>query len=664
MADETKNRKPSQAGQYYLTEKIAQGGMAEIYKGLAYDANGLKRTVCIKKILPHISSNPEFIESLIDEAKIAVTLSHGNIAQTYDLGKVEDDYFIVMEHINGKSLSQVAKKASREKKLVPLPLVCHFISEVANGLDYIHRRTDSEGHPLHIVHRDMSPQNVIISYSGTVKIIDFGIAIAANRLGLTEVGILKGKFAYMSPEQAKGESLDHRSDIFSLGVMLFELITGKRLFKAEDNRETIRNVRKANVPLVCSLRPELPEAFETICQKALAKDRRKRYRAASEFRDDLLKLLHTHYPEFRQSDASSFMQTLFAEELKQNMEKQEATPHLIIDSTQSALAEEKTEHTGAGKIPENMRDFFLEDFVEEKSDDENENKISPSENEEPADETPDSFPHEEKTEKHKSEKKSYKTLFSLLIAGITLLLIFSTWYLTKTSQQITTVVKDAQLMLSFEPGEAQVLFDGKEVGTLSPLSLDSISPQNTHELSISKEGYEPYEKELLFANGETRTLHILLKEIPPALASLQISSQPSGAKIFLNEQETPYKTPTTLSELKPGPYTIGLYLENYKFWKRKIVLKENDKTNYDIELGLDFGSAVITSQPSDALVFLNGKPSGQTPLKLEHLEPGKIYQVEIWHEGYEHARQEIKIKPGRDEQVRVTLQKEIEKGTQ
>jgi len=192
MADETHNPKPSQAGQYYLTEKIAQGGMAEIYKGLAYDANGLKRTVCIKKILPHISANPEFIDSLIDEAKIAVTLSHGNIAQTYDLGKVEDDYFIVMEHINGKSLSQVAKKVYREKKLVPLPLVCHFISEVANGLDYIHRRTDSEGHPLHIVHRDMSPQNVIISYSGTVKIIDFGIAIAANRLGLTEVCILKG----------------------------------------------------------------------------------------------------------------------------------------------------------------------------------------------------------------------------------------------------------------------------------------------------------------------------------------------------------------------------------------------------------------------------------------------------------------------------------------
>jgi len=466
----------------------------------------------------------------------------------------------------------------------------------------------------------------------------------------------------MSPEQAKGESIDHRSDIFSLGVMLFELITGKRLFKAEDNRETIRNVRKASIPFVTSLRPELPEEFESICQKALAKDRRKRYRAASEFRDDLLKLLHTHYPEFRQSDASHFMQTLFAEELKQSMEKQEATPHLIIDSTQSALAEEKTEHTGAGKIPENMRDFFLEDFVEEKSTGEKDNYETASENEESADEDLASFPHEEKTEKREPEKKSHKTLFSFLIAGITILLIFSTWYLTKTSKQANAVVQDAQLMLSFEPAEAHVLFDGKEVGTLSPLSLNSVSPQNTHELSMSKDGYEPYEKELLFANGEMRTLHILLKEIPPALASLHISSQPSGAKVFLNEQETPYRTPTTLNELKPGPYTIGLYLENYKFWKRKVVLKENDKTNYDIELGLDFGSAVITSQPSNALVFLDGKPSGQTPLTLDHLEPGKVYQVEMWHEGYEHAKQEIKIKPGRDEQVRVTLQKETEKG--
>src|SRR3989338_5882865 len=164
--------KPTQAGQYYLLEKIAQGGMAEIYKGLAYDLAGIKKTVCIKKILPHIAASREFIDMLVDEAKIAVKLNHGNIAQIYDLGKVGDDYFIVMEYVDGQNLSKIHKKFLRKKEKIPLPIVCMIVSEVSNGLNYMHRKTTEEGQILHIIHRDISPQNVMISYSGTAKIID------------------------------------------------------------------------------------------------------------------------------------------------------------------------------------------------------------------------------------------------------------------------------------------------------------------------------------------------------------------------------------------------------------------------------------------------------------------------------------------------------------
>jgi serine/threonine protein kinase len=223
-------------GQYFLIKKIAQGGMAEIYKGMASDIHGIQRTVVIKKILPHIAANKEFVDMLVSEAKIAVHLSHGNIAQIYDLGRAGTDYFMVMEYVDGRSLSQIHKRRLKLGELIPLEYILFIASEVANGLDYMHKRTDKAGRPLGIVHRDISPQNIIISYSGTVKIIDFGIAKAAFKVDDSESGILKGKFAYMSPEQARGEDIDSRSDIFSLGVILHELTSGRRLFKDKDNK--------------------------------------------------------------------------------------------------------------------------------------------------------------------------------------------------------------------------------------------------------------------------------------------------------------------------------------------------------------------------------------------------------------------------------------------
>ncbi|MBI2974705.1 MAG: serine/threonine protein kinase, partial [Deltaproteobacteria bacterium] len=221
-ANDNKSDIMAPLGQYFLQEKIAQGGMAEIYKGIASDIHGIKKTVVIKKILPHIAANKEFVDMLVSEAKIAVQLNHGNIAQIYDLGRAGSDYFMVMEFVDGKSLSQIHKRCLKNGELIPIKYICYLISEVANGLDYMHHKADSAGKPLGIVHRDISPQNLIVSYSGNVKIIDFGIAKAAFKIDGTETGILKGKFAYMSPEQARGENIDDRSDIFSLGVILHE----------------------------------------------------------------------------------------------------------------------------------------------------------------------------------------------------------------------------------------------------------------------------------------------------------------------------------------------------------------------------------------------------------------------------------------------------------
>lgn len=324
-------------GQYYLSEKLAQGGMAEIYKGYAVDLHGMRKTVVIKKILPHAATNREFIDMLVAEAKIAVMLSHGNIAQIYDLGKAGDDYFIVMEYVEGWSVSQWQRYCAQRGERLPIPITCHIISEALAGLDYMHTRTDERSQPLGIVHRDVSPQNIMLTRSGTIKIIDFGIAKARTKLETTEVGILKGKFAYMSPEHARGESIDSRSDIFSLGVIMHEMLTGLRLFKAKEARETLRNVRRADVPAPSRSNADVPAALDAIVLKLLARDRHDRYQRASTARTELLRFLSAHYPEFRAGQVADYVTERWREEAVGAEDDDGKTPFLILDHTQSAI---------------------------------------------------------------------------------------------------------------------------------------------------------------------------------------------------------------------------------------------------------------------------------------------------------------------------------------
>jgi len=193
---------PKQFGKYFLLKKLAVGGMAEIYVAKTYGVDGFEKLLCIKRILPHCSADMDFVTMLVDEAKLSVLLSHANIVQVYDLGKVGEDYYISMELINGVNLRDTLYKCREEKIILPTEIACYIASEICKGLDYAHRKTDHNNKPLEIVHRDISPQNILISYEGEVKIVDFGIAKAAMNISHTMAGILKGKIAYMSPEQA------------------------------------------------------------------------------------------------------------------------------------------------------------------------------------------------------------------------------------------------------------------------------------------------------------------------------------------------------------------------------------------------------------------------------------------------------------------------------
>jgi len=309
-------KQPIPFGRYLLLDRINIGGMAEVWRAKAFGTGGFERLVAIKRILPNIAEDAEFITMFQDEAKISVQLTHANICQIYELNRIGSSLYIAMEYVPGKDLRSIFDRARKKGEPPPVPLVCYVVGKLCEGLDYAHRKKDSYGRELNIVHRDVSPQNVLISFEGEVKVIDFGIAKAAGKVTKTQAGILKGKFGYMSPEQIRGLPLDRRSDVFAIGVCLYELLTGERLFVGDSDFAVLEKVRKAEVLPPSTYNRRIPEPLERIVLRALSKDVNSRYQYASELADDLQRFLITSDNIFSRKDLMQYMKSTFAEEVE------------------------------------------------------------------------------------------------------------------------------------------------------------------------------------------------------------------------------------------------------------------------------------------------------------------------------------------------------------
>ncbi len=301
-------------GQYILMEHIATGGMAEVYKARMLGMEGFKKTVAIKRILPHLTDNEEFVTMFVDEAKLAAQLNHNNIIHIYDLGKIDRSYYIAMEYIEGRDLRSVLTRCRDRGVTLPIPLALYVANLLASALDYAHRKRDFENRELGLVHRDVSPQNVLISEDGDIRLCDFGIAKAASKASHTRAGALKGKLQYMSPEQAWGKSLDHRSDLFSLGLVLFEMLTGQKVFSGDSELSILEQVRNPEVDPPSKFNPEVPPDVDAIVLKALEADREHRYQSARDFQQDLEKVLRDHGWSPGQADLAAFVKELFSGE--------------------------------------------------------------------------------------------------------------------------------------------------------------------------------------------------------------------------------------------------------------------------------------------------------------------------------------------------------------
>lgn len=321
---------------YQIVERLDAGGMAEVFKGKVTSLQGFEKLVAIKRILPDLTKDKRFVRMFLDEAKLSLYLNHTNIVQVFDIGHADNTYFIVMEFVNGVNLKHMLNALLQRGEQMPMEQAVFIAAELCKALSYAHERKNPEGLPLHIVHRDISPPNILISRNGEVKLTDFGLAKAVIQLEKTDPGIVKGKFGYLSPEAASGEEVDHLTDLFAVGICLWEMLASRRLFLGNTDIETLKQVRRCKIPSISTINPNVTPALEQLLQRALHPDKRHRFPTAQALGQALTQFLFSYGKAVTNYDVSTQIERLFGAE-KINTPPPLARP-LPIDRTSQVSA--------------------------------------------------------------------------------------------------------------------------------------------------------------------------------------------------------------------------------------------------------------------------------------------------------------------------------------
>ena len=594
---------PRLFGKYYLLELINVGGMAEVFKAKMFGVEGFEKIVAIKRILPEVAEDAEFIKMFVDEAKIAVKLQHPNVVQIFELGKIEDSYFIAMELINGKDLKTIRKRLKRVDLLMPVEQSAYIISQVCDGLDYAHRKTDEKMNPLNIVHRDISPQNMIVSYEGTVKLIDFGIAKAKSKSTKTQVGMLKGKFSYMSPEQVSGQPIDRRSDIFSLGVVFFEMLTGKRLFLGKNDVETLEKIRKAEVLPPSVFNSAVPPELDRIVLKALAKDREDRYQWASEFSEDLKKFSYSSGKSFSRQDMMNFMSEFFADELEEETAKLEEY-HKIKKPVEMPIREATQTVRG--------------DFA-------------------PVD--------DEKSVIHSgSSSKKLTLVFAAVVVALAFVISLFV-VLSGSKKEMTSLIVDSNEKKTIVVVDENTMYQKR---CETPCVIDGLLA-GPHEILFSKPGFVDVKDSIFLSKGESKEKFVKMYRIGEQKTMITVKSDPDGAVLYINDKKVQAATPTIVNDIPVGtdivvrvekhgyfPYeeNIGKVPANMNKEVSVILKPKNNsspqqsskskKTDSSTSKSIDTGEPAfltINSMPW-ANIYIDGKLIGSTPISKHKLSSG------------------------------------------
>ncbi len=354
---------------YTITERLDQGGMAEVFRGVAESMEGFKKNVAIKRVLPNLTKNPKFVSMFLDEARLSLYLQHANIVQVFDISKTPDNaYFLVMEYVDGCNLKALIERQKQRGKRLEVAHSIYLMMECCKGLNYAHNLDNPEtNEPLGIVHRDISPPNILLSKNGEIKLVDFGLAKANSQIESTDPGVVKGKFSYLSPEAASGLEVDARADVFAVGIILWELFTGRRLFYGDTDYATVELVRQARVPSIAALNPEIEPELEGVVRKALAREPDDRYQSAADLADALAQFLFSRRMKVTARDITALVRDAQMELMrKRSSEPKETLIDALIQDEVAKLAslvgEEQVDDDGkkqsAGSVGLDPKEFI------------------------------------------------------------------------------------------------------------------------------------------------------------------------------------------------------------------------------------------------------------------------------------------------------------------
>ncbi|MBK06147.1 MAG: hypothetical protein CL920_07540 [Deltaproteobacteria bacterium] len=648
-----------------LVRKIATGGMAEVWEARQVGVKGFEKRLAVKVILPHLNENDDFIHMFLDEGRLAAQLNHSNICQVYKLGATDDFYYMAMEFIDGVGLSSILREASRRGVFIPFQHCCQVLIGACAGLDYAHSCKDPNGNPLNLVHRDISPQNIMITYNGTVKVVDFGIAKAATQVHHTQVGVLKGKYAYMSPEQAAGHTLDGRSDVFALGIVLWEMTTGHRLFRAENEIATLHKIIGGDYDPPSSFRDDYPPELELIVMKALAVNVNERFQDAGELQialEDFL-LRHgmaagskrlAHYVRWITSDDETPAPKELSSQLGVTFDRSESglitpPPGRIVTThpTNSGL-------TPIGNPPSAPR------------------RSAPTEE---VDLSEISLPDVDQPKKKGSLGLSIFLIFMmlLLVAGVGAGVYFATDLfrppVEPSKQQILWLIRST-------PPNVDIFVNGEKKGR-TPKMLPFLVGER-YIIRLYKRGFEPFYKQInaIDESITSQPLVVPMKKIQKLkevrYGTLVLAVKPEGSEVVLNGK--------MLKAISGGFYTERIRAQRghtlivqqpgYVPYLNTFKIPADQRTTFDIQLQKEKknpkkkqrrrrgarrrkGRISVRVNIRGVAVYINGRYRGRAPLSRK-LRPG-TYLVMFKKRGYRTLTKSVRVEGGEREFVRARM---------
>lgn len=645
-------------GRYILLEKLNMGGMAEVFLAKKIGATGVEKFVAIKRILPDHSQTTEYIEMFKKEAEIAINLSHNNIVSVHEFGLEKNQFYLVMDYVAGRNLKQLLSQIRKSNIQLTTEQAIYVIKEVAAGLDYAHRAVDAKtGKLLEIIHRDISPQNVMISFEGEVRIVDFGIAKTDTHGDNTQAGTLKGKFSYMSPEQVDEIKLDTRTDIFSLGIVLWELLANDRLFSASNEYATIRKIRECKIPPLRQLNPQVNPELEKIVMKALARDRNVRYASGAALQKDLQIFLNKHYPTFTPQDFANFIKKHFNQEILENRKKQieysqvkledvrdESTNY--VPKKKNASQEKSSKAAAESELAQRIREF---ENRQKQNQDTGKSKTAPSEIRE-LDENHFSREHENAAGDAIQAAVQAAQNQNINSAPHSNSYQFNKKQATNTTGQTT----------SYSRGTPVPHSDGIDLQKWS-MPIFGLAIIGFVFFALSKSGklekISPFIANCMSQPKNCGKQNIEVASLPSVATQvakkfqIYVNSNPSNAEIIINEKRIGKTTPDYIDVELSQIYKVQIKLPGYNKWEKTISADGPQSVTADLSRAKSANLIVVVQGRGD--VFIDKKNVGKCETSNPCIvEPDKNLIIEVYDQLSQlYAQKNLSLSDGETKKI-------------